>query len=338
MCFLSAPATVVEVDKILCRGQVPSCPDIYFERRELVEKIRKELHRLKDGNGCVVIHGLANIGKTVIAVEAIRDVTLLQDVFTGGVFWFTVGQMRDGSGKIDNTLLLSTVNKLILRLDESCQLPSQLEEATACLKQVMTTQHPHALLVLDDICSPEVLQAFGIQCRMMVTSRNKAIADSMKMPHTYPVSISQFSMDEGKQFLALCLGIRSNSLSYHASMILDDTWNPYVEQAFGIHRSMMDVSSVSVSEVYSEKERQLQHVSSDTLSPHADTILRYCRGMPLAITLVGMILKKDPCKAKWKAVAKKLEQVQKHVGTLFWVKIIIREYHSLNLYTVYMPY
>ena len=301
---------MVEVDKILCRGDVPRQPGIYFERRELVEKIHNELHRLKDGNGCVVIHGLADIGKTVIAAEAIRDVTL-QEVFTGGVFWFTVGQMRDAGGKIDNTLLFSMVNKLIRLLDMSCQLPSQLEEAAVCLQQVMTTQHPHALLVLDDICSPEVLQAFGVQCRMMVTSRNKAIADSMKMPNTYPVSISQFSMDEGKRFLTQCLDTHSNSLSYHAGTILDDAWNPYVEQAFGIHRSMM--SSVSVC----EKERQLLHVSSDMLSPHADTILHYCRLMPLAIALVGMKLKMDPCEAKWKAVAKKLKQVQKHVGTLF---------------------
>ena len=225
----------------------------------MMEKIHTELRRLKDTDGWVVMHGMAGFGKTVLAAEAVRDATLLQEIFPGGVFWLTVGQMKNCSGEIDPALLLSKMQALIMRLDESRYRPPNLEEASDYLQKVMMRQHPRALLVLDDIWSPYVAQAFGVRCRTMVTSRNQAIASSVATPHVYHVSVSEgFSEEEGRLLLGLWLNVPSASLS-----------------------------------------------------PHADTILRYCRGSPFAITLIGAMLKKNARESKWKAVADKLKQ--KHV-------------------------
>ena len=258
-----SPSSIpIPVAEVLRRGHVPPRQGVYVERKEMTEKIRAELRRLRDSDGWVVVHGMAGFGKTVLAAEALRDATLLREVFPGGVFWLTVGQMNDRSGEIDPALLLSKMQALILRLDESRHRPPNLEEASDHLQQVMTRQHPRALLVLDDVWSPYVAQAFGVRCRTMVTSRNQAVASSVTTPHVYPVSVSEgFSEEEGRLLLGLWLNVPSASLS-----------------------------------------------------PHADTILRYCRGSPFAIALIGAMLRKNARETKWKAIADKLEQ--KHVGAI----------------------
>ena len=223
----------------------------------MTEKIRTELRRLKDIDGWVVVHGMAGFGKTVLAAEAVRDATLLQEVFPGGVFWLTVGQINDRSGE-----LLSKIQRLIQKLDKEHYRPPNVEEASDHLQRVMSEQHPRALLILDDVWSEDVATVFGVGCRTMVTSRFEAIATNVQSPNFYSVSVSEgFSEEEGRLLLS-----------------------------------------------------QWLNVPSDSLSLHADMILRYCRGSPLAIALIGAKLRKDPRDAMWKMVAEKLEHG--HVGAI----------------------
>ena len=238
---------------------VPRRHSVYVERKEMTEKIRTALRRLKDIDGWVVVHGMAGFGKTVLAAEAVRDATFLQEVFPGGVFWLTVGQINDRSGE-----LLSMIQRLIQKLDKDKdrQRPPNVEEAFDRLKDVMSEQHPRALLVLDDVWSEDVAAAFGVGCRTMVTSRFYAIATKVDFTKYYSVSVSEgFSEEEGRLLLSLWL-----------------------------------------------------NVLPDSLSPHANTILHYCRGSPLAIALIGAKLRKDPRDVMWKMVAEKLEK--EHVGAI----------------------
>jgi len=73
------------VDEVLKQGHVPPRYAIYVERKEMTEKIRTELYKLKDTDGWVVVHGMPGFGKTVLAAEAVRDAQLLREVFPGGV-------------------------------------------------------------------------------------------------------------------------------------------------------------------------------------------------------------------------------------------------------------
>ena len=63
--------------------------------------------------------------------------------------------------------------------------------------QVISKQHPRSLLILDDVWSAEVAQAFAVRCRTMVTSRNSAVAERVQTPKVFPVSVSEGeSMEE----------------------------------------------------------------------------------------------------------------------------------------------
>ena len=57
--------------------------------------------------------------------------------------------------------------------------------------QVISDQHPNSLLILDDVWSVDVAQAFAVRCRTMVTSRNAAVANGILTPQIYSVSVSE---------------------------------------------------------------------------------------------------------------------------------------------------
>ncbi len=56
------------------------------------------------------------------------------------------------------------------------------------------------------------------------------------------------------------------------------------------------------------KELLGQLLRTKTLSHHVDTIVKYCRGSPMAIALIGAILKRNNTEARWKEIAKRLEK------------------------------
>ena len=57
--------------------------------------------------------------------------------------------------------------------------------------QVISEQHPKSLLILDDVWSFDVAQAFAVRCRTMVTSRNASVANGVLTPQIYSVSVSE---------------------------------------------------------------------------------------------------------------------------------------------------
>lgn len=52
-------------------------------------------------------------------------------------------------------------------------------------------QHPHTLLILDDVWTADVAAAFSVRCRVMVTTRNAAITDRVQAADIYKVPVSQ---------------------------------------------------------------------------------------------------------------------------------------------------
>ena len=171
---------------------------MYVDRPEMTETIRSQLRQLKGTDGWVVVHGMAGFGKTILASEAIRDASLLREVFPGGVHWLHVGQMVTKDGDIDQAKLLTRLQNLIVRLDDEVARPPNLEAATNTLQRILCEKYPRCLLVLDDIWSPEVAQAFSVRCCTMVTSRNSAVGSMVQAPKVTAIPItSGFSEEEG---------------------------------------------------------------------------------------------------------------------------------------------
>ena len=210
-CYLS----IILVMEVLKRGHVPPRHSVYVDRPELTDRIRKQLRLLQESDGWVVVHGMAGFGKTILAAEAIRDATLLQEVFPGGVHWLAVGQMVTKDGEIDQAKLLTRLQNLIVRLDEKVSRPPNLEAANNTLRRILSEQYPRSLLVLDDIWSPEVAQAFSVRCCTMVTSRNSAVASMVLAPQIRPVPITVGFSDEEGLLYVLYVHVHVNSLYTH---------------------------------------------------------------------------------------------------------------------------
>ena len=80
----------------------------------------------------IVIHVVIIVcsGKTVLAAESVRQASLLREVFPGGVFWLSVGKMKDDSGEVNKDALLEKIQNFIYRMDRNKARPLNLEQAT----------------------------------------------------------------------------------------------------------------------------------------------------------------------------------------------------------------
>ena len=193
-----------------------------MQRKLLLENVRKELRKLKDRDGWVLIHGLPGFGKTVLAAESVRDVRLLHDVFPDGVFWLWMEKMSSG-GVVDKSKLLEKLQNFIHRVDKNksyMYIPSNIEAAADYLQEVMKEQHPRSLLILDDVWESEVARTFSACHCVLATSRNVAVASEVYST-VECVSVSEgFSNEEAKELLSGATKIPPDSLPEEAKDII----------------------------------------------------------------------------------------------------------------------
>ncbi|XP_029455603.1 apoptotic protease-activating factor 1 [Rhinatrema bivittatum] len=207
------------VKTMLCEGGVPQRPVVCVARPELVKAIQQKLYFLRKESGWVTIHGMAGCGKSVLAAEALRDHRLLEDCFPGGVHWVSIG-------KQDKAGFLLKIQNLCIRLNQDLQFtqrpPLNIEEAKDRLRFLVMHKHPRSLVVLDDIWDSWVLKAFDIQCRVLLTSRDKSVADAVS-GNKYLVSVeSGLALDKGLEVLSLYVNMKINNLPAQADIIVKE--------------------------------------------------------------------------------------------------------------------
>uniref|UniRef100_A0A9L0J269 Apoptotic protease-activating factor 1 n=1 Tax=Equus asinus TaxID=9793 RepID=A0A9L0J269_EQUAS len=207
------------VKTVLCEGGVPQRPVVFVTRKKLVHTIRQKLLKLDGEPGWVTIYGMAGCGKSVLAAEAVRDHTLLEGCFPGGVHWLSVGK-QDKSG------LLMKLQNLCTRLDQdesfSQRLPLNIEEAKDRLRILMLRKHPRSLLILDDVWDPWVLKAFDNQCQILLTTRDRSVTDSVMGPkYVIPVE-SGLGKEKGLEILSLFVNMKKADLPEQAHSIIKE--------------------------------------------------------------------------------------------------------------------
>uniref|UniRef100_G3QZB0 Apoptotic peptidase activating factor 1 n=1 Tax=Gorilla gorilla gorilla TaxID=9595 RepID=G3QZB0_GORGO len=207
------------VRTVLCEGGVPQRPVVFVTRKKLVNAIQQKLSKLKGEPGWVTIHGMAGCGKSVLAAEAVRDHSLLEGCFPGGVHWVSVGK-QDKSG------LLMKLQNLCTRLDQdesfSQRLPLNIEEAKDRLRILMLRKHPRSLLILDDVWDSWVLKAFDNQCQILLTTRDKSVTDSVMGPkYVVPVE-SSLGKEKGLEILSLFVNMKKADLPEQAHSIIKE--------------------------------------------------------------------------------------------------------------------
>ncbi|MCJ8736266.1 hypothetical protein PDJAM_G00256980, partial [Pangasius djambal] len=209
------------VQVILSEGGVPQRPMVFVNRPALLNLLREKLSRLQKASGWVTVFGMAGSGKSVIAAEAVRDRTLIKECFPDGVHWLSVGQCE----KAD---LLVRMQSLCFRLEqgqssEAClRPPSSVEEAKERLRFLVLRRFPRSLLILDDVWDSYTLRAFDIQCRVLLTTRNSSLTDSVS-GHRFKVPVESGLDDEtALEILALYVNGKSQNLPEQARSIVKE--------------------------------------------------------------------------------------------------------------------
>nr|AAI16582.1 Apoptotic protease activating factor 1 [Danio rerio] len=209
------------VQAILSVGGVPQRPVVFVSRPPLLNLIREMLYQLRDTPGWVTVFGMAGSGKSVMAAEVVRDRSLIKECFPDGVHWLSVGQCERAD-------LLVRMQSLCFRL-EQCQSsdtsqrpPSTVEEAKERLRFLMLRRFPRSLLILDDVWDSSSLRSFDIQCRVLLTTRNRALTDSVSGVR-YEVPVEN-GLDEEKalEILALYVSGKMHKLPEQARSIVSE--------------------------------------------------------------------------------------------------------------------
>ena len=208
------------MEEVLKKGEVPPLlRSTHVHRPEACLLVRDLLRALEATDGWVVLFGMAGCGKSILANEALRDSKLLKEVFPGGVFWIDMGggTTRD----VDKAVLLMKMQNLILRLDKCRFQPTNLEAAQSYLQTVISEQHPRCLLVLDNLWSADVAKYFSVRCRVLVTTRNAAVANSVQTPSLASLDVSyMFTEDYLLKLLANWVNCSPTELPPHADIIV----------------------------------------------------------------------------------------------------------------------
>uniref|UniRef100_A0A667Z0S8 Apoptotic protease-activating factor 1 n=1 Tax=Myripristis murdjan TaxID=586833 RepID=A0A667Z0S8_9TELE len=222
------------VQTVLSQGGVPQRPVVFVSRPKLVNQVREKLYRLQKEPGWVTVFGMAGSGKSVLAAEAVRDHALIEECFPGGVHWLSIGQL-------DKPDLLVKIQSLCFRLEQSQdpqsvhRPPSSLDEAKERMRFLMLRRYPRCLLILDDIWDNTVLKTFDIQCRILVTTRDRSLTDSVSGTHTtfFPLE-SGLDEDKALEILALYVNSKPQKLPDDArSIVRECKGSPLVVSLIG---------------------------------------------------------------------------------------------------------
>ena len=217
------------VDLKLLKGGVPNQPQVFTPRPHERDKLRTALRSLKNRDAWVVLHGMAGSGKTVLAADALRSASLLEETFPGGVVWVQIGP-------VDRQKLLMKMQNLCKRLDEDKHRPEpcNLEEARERLQSLFREQHPHTLLVLDDLWTAHDARFFDIRARVLVTTRDVSIAECIEVTRC-PVSVAEkLSSSQCRNILAQWTKTKETELPREADDIITEcNGHPLVISIFG---------------------------------------------------------------------------------------------------------
>ncbi|XP_070848414.1 apoptotic protease-activating factor 1 [Chaetodon trifascialis] len=221
------------VQTVLSEGGVPQRPVVFVSRPELVNRVREKLYWLQKEPGWVTVFGMAGSGKSVLAAEAVRHHGLIEECFPGGIHWLSIGQL-------DKPDLLVKIQSLCFRLEQSLDSqslhrpPNSLDEAKERLRFLMLRRYPRALLILDDIWDSTVLKVFDIHCRILLTTRNRSLTDSVSGAK-YEVEVeSGLDENKGLEILALYTKTKTHALPEEArSIVRECKGSPLVVSLIG---------------------------------------------------------------------------------------------------------
>ncbi|KFD49941.1 hypothetical protein M513_09155 [Trichuris suis] len=212
--LVGASGSRMTLNMLCILGKVPRKPQGYVERTLLLDKIKAALFQLDNEPGWVVVHGMSGCGKSVLASAVLADPEITGKLFDR-VYWIVAGQHCDK----DRTL--ATMQDLYSKMSKDSYQLSSISEATDRLVEVLLFDYPRTLIILDDVWSDGVVQAYDeLQCRILATTRNALLFDVVNSnKHFVLVEPSGFTKEEAMRAFSTWLNVDPCRLPREAEQI-----------------------------------------------------------------------------------------------------------------------
>jgi hypothetical protein len=110
------------------------------------------------------------------------------NMFQGAIYWIGVGDISSGSSDDLMCHMTDLMDKLShhpeVESERQAQSSTGVKEARESLRRYFTSPPlREGLLVLDDVSSPEVIDAFNVGCKILVTTKDSKVMNSVEGRH-----------------------------------------------------------------------------------------------------------------------------------------------------------
>lgn len=110
------------------------------------------------------------------------------NMFQGAVYWIGVGDISSNSSADLVCHMTDLMEKLShhpeVDLESQVQSSTSINGARESLRRYFTSHSlREGLLVLDDVSSPEVIAAFDIGCKILVTTKDRKVMNNVEGRH-----------------------------------------------------------------------------------------------------------------------------------------------------------
>ncbi|XP_003700960.2 uncharacterized protein LOC100880336 isoform X1 [Megachile rotundata] len=146
---------------------LPPISPLSVVREEKMMQLKTHLEQLQP-NQYVVLHGMKGFGKSCLTASTLKDTKFVKNVFNNEVYWIKFGYERS----VDEEILIQ-LNRLYHLVKNIEMLPGSLKpeplrDSLIHYLKYHFSKEKHALLILDDVCYPKIIDVFDFDCKTLV--------------------------------------------------------------------------------------------------------------------------------------------------------------------------
>ncbi|XP_015609645.1 apoptotic protease-activating factor 1 isoform X2 [Cephus cinctus] len=142
-------------------------------------KLQNELEKIEP-MGYILLHGMKGFGKSSLIANTLQDTKLVETLFNNEFYWIKFGYERSTDEEI--LTQLSFLYEHIPKSETASDtLKSECHYFMQYLKKYFgSKKHRNALLILDDVCKKEFIDAFDFGCKTLVVTADKDVLEGKR--------------------------------------------------------------------------------------------------------------------------------------------------------------
>ncbi|XP_077282945.1 uncharacterized protein LOC143908959 [Arctopsyche grandis] len=206
-------------EDILIKGNVPKLPLYYVRRPTLEKNLHERLSKL-ERHKTLALHGMPGCGKTSLVISTLRsNSSLIINSFNGKVFWISVGDC-----KTDDQIM--TLQLRLLKKMEQSESAMNVSTSSITLGSLGYSEYSvyvdhdwkdykhklaemfskdinkDSLLIIDDPREKQIVEAFDVGCKILVTTQDSTLVDSNSSILKINDSLTE---TESLQLISICV-------------------------------------------------------------------------------------------------------------------------------------